>query len=65
MQVRWKKLMTQATLWLMAEVVLSVMGLDDLADYSEYYFGATRMMPRHHLVISIQSSMTGIVLSRP
>ncbi|HEY9879941.1 MAG TPA: hypothetical protein V6D29_15915 [Leptolyngbyaceae cyanobacterium] len=31
--------MTKATLWLAAEVLLTVSGLDNLADYSEFIFG--------------------------
>lgn len=38
MQIRWKKLVLQSTLWLATEVLLTVAGLDDLADYSEFIF---------------------------
>ncbi|MGK7891919.1 MAG: hypothetical protein AB4042_21540 [Leptolyngbyaceae cyanobacterium] len=36
MQVHWQQLIIQFSVWLMAEVVLTLMGIDDLADYSEY-----------------------------
>jgi len=36
--IRWKRLLLQSTLWLVAEIVLTCMGLDDLADYGEYHF---------------------------
>ncbi|MEB3229581.1 MAG: hypothetical protein VKJ64_01125 [Leptolyngbyaceae bacterium] len=36
MQVRWKQLIIQFSVWLMAEVVFTSIGIDDLADYSEY-----------------------------
>lgn len=38
MQIRWKKLVLQSLIWLASEVVLTVAGLDDLADYSEFVF---------------------------
>ena len=37
-QVRWKKLFLQASMWLVAEVFLTCIGTDDLADYSEFQF---------------------------
>ena len=50
MQVRWKTLMTQTILWLMAEIILGLMGLDDLADYGEYRFSATRCVPSSQVI---------------
>jgi hypothetical protein len=38
MQIRWKKLVIQSLIWLASEVLLTVAGLDDLADYSEFLF---------------------------
>ncbi len=38
MNVRWKKLMTNVVIWLAAEILLNFLGLDDLADYSEFIF---------------------------
>ncbi|ERT08991.1 hypothetical protein M595_1051 [Lyngbya aestuarii BL J] len=38
MQVRWKKLITKTLIWLLAELLLNLIGLDDLADYSEFLF---------------------------
>ena len=37
-QVYWKKLFLQTTMWLVAEVFLTCIGIDDLADYSEFHF---------------------------
>jgi hypothetical protein len=37
MTVRWKRLLIQSVLWLSAEVILTSIGLDDLADYGEYH----------------------------
>ena len=36
MQVRWKKLFLKTSVWLTAEIILTVVGLDNLADYSEF-----------------------------
>ena len=38
MQVKWKKLIVKITVWLFIEVLFSFLGLDNLADYSEYVF---------------------------
>ena len=38
MKVRWKKLLVTTTLWLVAEIWLNFLGIDDLADYGEFIF---------------------------
>ena len=38
MKVQWKKLLVQTTLWLVAEIWLNFLGIDNLADYSEFIF---------------------------
>ncbi|MCG5058404.1 MAG: hypothetical protein WAN66_28355 [Limnoraphis robusta] len=38
MQVRWKKFFAKTLIWLLAELLLNFIGLDDLADYSEFIF---------------------------
>ncbi len=38
MQVRWKTLLVRITVWLSLEIWLNLVGLDDLADYSEFIF---------------------------
>jgi hypothetical protein len=37
-QLRWRKLIFQTTLWLVTEILLTSLGTDDLADYSEFHF---------------------------
>lgn len=32
----WQKLLVKMTFWLLAEIILTLVGLDDLADYSEF-----------------------------
>jgi hypothetical protein len=36
MKVRWKVLLIKIIIWLMAEVTLTYLGLDNFADYSEF-----------------------------
>lgn len=36
MKVRWKILLVRMAIWLAAEIFLTCLGLDDLADYSEF-----------------------------
>lgn len=38
MQTRWKKLFVKVTAWLAAEIILNLLGLDNLADYSEFIY---------------------------
>ena len=38
MKIWRKKSMTKLIIWLSAEVILNLIGLDDLADYSEFVF---------------------------
>jgi hypothetical protein len=37
-KVRWKRLLLEITIWIVAEVVLSLFGMDNLADYGEFVF---------------------------
>lgn len=36
MKVQWQKLFLKTSVWLTAEILLNVIGLDNLADYSEF-----------------------------
>ncbi|MEM9007092.1 MAG: hypothetical protein AAGE59_26630 [Cyanobacteria bacterium P01_F01_bin.86] len=36
MSVNWKSLTTKLFIWLLVEIFLSILGLDNLADYSEF-----------------------------
>lgn len=38
MRVKWKKLLIKTAIWLTAEIWLNLLGIDDLADYSEFVF---------------------------
>ena len=38
MQVKWKKLLAKTVVWLAAEILLNFLGLDELADYSEFIY---------------------------
>ena len=38
MRVYWKKLLTKTLVWFVAEILLTFLGLDNLADYSEFIF---------------------------
>ncbi|OKH27071.1 hypothetical protein [Chroogloeocystis siderophila] len=39
MNILWKNLLIKTVLWLVVEIILSVLGLDNIADYSEFVFG--------------------------
>ena len=36
--IRWQKLLVKTTVWLVAEILLTLLGIDHLADYSEFVF---------------------------
>lgn len=38
MNVKWKKLLARVAFWLLTEILLNLLGLDNLADYSEFVF---------------------------
>jgi hypothetical protein len=38
MKVRWKKLLMTITLWVATEIWFNFLGIDDVADYSEFVF---------------------------
>lgn len=38
MKVQWKKVFVKTTVWLVTEILLNLVGLDNLADYSEFLF---------------------------
>ncbi|MGB5637070.1 MAG: hypothetical protein WBM86_30400 [Waterburya sp.] len=38
MKVKWSQLLIKTIFWLSAEIYLTVIGLDNLADYGEFVF---------------------------
>ena len=36
MNLCWQKLLVKILFWLVAEILLNLVGIDDLADYSEF-----------------------------
>jgi hypothetical protein len=38
MKVRWKQFILKLTVWMAAECILSLVGTDYLADYSEFIY---------------------------
>ncbi|MEM6404499.1 MAG: hypothetical protein AAF378_22995 [Cyanobacteria bacterium P01_A01_bin.84] len=38
MNVRWRKLLLKTSFWIATEILLNLIGIDDLADYSEFVF---------------------------
>lgn len=38
MKAQWKTLLVKTTAWLAAEIILNLVGLDSIADYSEFVF---------------------------
>ena len=38
MRIKWHTLLTKTLIWLASEIILNSIGLDTLADYSEFVF---------------------------
>jgi hypothetical protein len=38
MKTHWQKILIKITCWLIVEIILNLLGLDNLADYSEFVF---------------------------
>ena len=53
MKVRWKRTVVEITVWLVAEIVLNFVGLDNLADYSEFLFKYKVLTMSHPLELTI------------
>ena len=56
MSVQWHRLLSQLTIWLVVEIILNLMGLDDVADYSEFVFTYSNTA-----IPSVTISITGII----
>lgn len=56
MQVQWSKLLLKAAVWFCAEIALTCLGLDDLADYSEFVFQDRHGFPSSEFSISLAPS---------
>ena len=56
MNIQWHELLYKLTVWLLAEIVLNLMGLDDMADYSEFIFSNSSIS-----VASISPCVTRII----
>ncbi|MDC0833269.1 hypothetical protein POG22_09650 [Geitlerinema sp. CS-897] len=46
MNIHWKIFILKGALWLASEVVLTITGTDDLADYSEFVFERYLIHPK-------------------
>lgn len=38
MKMQWQRIWLKAAFWLLTEIILNLLGLDNLADYSEFLF---------------------------
>lgn len=56
MKRQWKTIWVKATIWLVTEIVLNLLGLDNLADYSEFLFEKELAIAMH------QPSMAVVVV---
>lgn len=46
--MQWKKIWVKALIWLGTEIILNLLGLDNLADYSEFLFEQEMAMIAHN-----------------
>jgi hypothetical protein len=50
---QWQKACFKVTTWILSEIVLNMLGLDDLADYSEFIFDPEVIISQYHSVILV------------
>ncbi|MBE9032556.1 hypothetical protein IQ266_22725 [filamentous cyanobacterium LEGE 11480] len=66
MDIRWRKLLVSLTIWLIGEVLLTSMGLDDMADRAEYLQQQYRdAVPRHNLLLVVEMKQVYPIPNRP
>lgn len=46
MKVRWKILLASITIWIVEEISLNLVGLDEFADYSQFLQDKSRLMSK-------------------
>lgn len=51
--MQWKKIWVKATIWLVTEIILNLLGLDNLADYSEFLFEKETAIAIHSPQIAV------------
>ena len=56
MKIHCHELLLKLTIWLAVEIVLNLMGLDDMADYSEFVFSH-----RKPATVSLDTYVTRII----
>ncbi len=56
MNVRWKKLLIQSSLWLVAEIWFNFLEIDDLVDYGEFIFARNEIVVMLLIPISREKS---------
>ena len=44
MEIRWKILLSKTLIWIVAEITLNCVGVDTLADYSEFVFDRNELV---------------------
>jgi hypothetical protein len=47
MKMQWKNRWVKVTIWLVTEIFLNLLGLDNLADYSEFIFEQEMAIATH------------------
>ncbi|NEP14298.1 MAG: hypothetical protein F6K14_29710 [Symploca sp. SIO2C1] len=53
MKTQWKKVCIKITTWLAAEIILNLLGLDNLADYSEFIFDKEVLIAKRNPKITV------------
>ncbi len=56
MKTQWKKIWVKATMWVITEIALNLLGLDNLADYSEFIY------EQESAITTYQHQMTVVTL---
>lgn len=60
MKAPWKRVFVKTTVWLVTEIILNLLGLDNLADYNEFIFEQKKIMAMRHLCAPTLTHKLGI-----
>jgi hypothetical protein len=53
MKMQWRKMWVKASIWLVTEIILNLLGLDNLADYSEFIFEQEVAIATHQPQVTV------------
>ncbi|MEW5859024.1 MAG: hypothetical protein AB1861_16835 [Cyanobacteriota bacterium] len=60
MKAQWKRVFVKTTVWLITEIILNLLGLDNLADYNDFILEQKKIMAMSHLFAPTLTNKLGL-----